>query len=100
MSKKLILVTAKWDSVRKYVEAVCKGVSEQLGIPLEVREEDFSFLVDHGEKDDFGGVEVPQVFVESDGNIRHVFSRIPLTETGQPDIRGATEMLKKALQEA
>ncbi|PSN84586.1 hypothetical protein B9Q11_04410 [Candidatus Marsarchaeota G2 archaeon ECH_B_SAG-F08] len=100
MQKKIVLVTAPWDSVRKYVEPICKVVAEQLGVELEIREEDYSFLVDYGEKDDFGGVEIPQVFVVSNGKVTHVFTRIPLNEKGQPDITGATEMLKKAVAQA
>lgn len=100
MAKKILLVTADWDSVRKYVEPVCKGVAAELGVELEIRNEDYGFLVEHGEKDDFGGVEIPQVFVVDGEKVKHVFTRIPLTADGKPDIRGATEMLKKALADA
>ncbi|MCL5788345.1 MAG: hypothetical protein M1357_00845 [Candidatus Marsarchaeota archaeon] len=100
MAKKVVLVTASWDAVRKYVEPICKVVSSQSGVELVVKEEDYAYLVDHGERDEFGGVEIPQVFVENEGSIKHVFTRIPLTQDGKPDIANATEMLKKALAEA
>jgi len=97
LPKKILLVTADWDNVRKYVEPICKSVASELGVDLEVRNEDYGFLVEHGEKDDFGGVEIPQVFVVDGQNVKHVFTRIPLTTEGKPDVHGATEMLKKAL---
>jgi hypothetical protein len=100
LTKKVLLITASWDTVKKYVEPICKVVAEQAGVEFESRNEDYGFLVDHGEKDDFGGVEIPQVFVLSDGKVKHVFTRIPLTADGKPDIAGATEMLKKVLAEA
>ncbi|MEM3670459.1 MAG: hypothetical protein QW767_01765 [Thermoprotei archaeon] len=100
MTRKIVLVTASWDAVRKYVEPICKAVAEQTGVQLELKDEDYAYLVDHGQKDEFGGVEIPQVFVEDDQKVRHVFSSIPLTADGKPDIRTATEMLKKALTEA
>jgi hypothetical protein len=97
LPKKILLITASWDAVRKLIEPVCKGVAESQGVELEIRTEDYAFLVDHGEKDDFGGVEIPQVFVIDGEKITHVLTRIPLTNDGRPDIAGATEMLKKAL---
>lgn len=100
MAKKIVLVTADWDVARKYVEPICKGVASELGVELEVRNEDYAFLVEHGEKDDFGGVEIPQVFVVDGDRVKHVFTRVPLTPEGKPDIGGATEMLKKALADA
>jgi hypothetical protein len=100
LSKKILLVTADWDNVKKYVEPICKGVAAELGVELEVRNEDYGFLVEHGEKDDFGGVEIPQVFVVDGEKVKHVFTRIPLTVEGKPDIKSATEMLKKALADA
>ncbi|MEM0320997.1 MAG: hypothetical protein QW613_01190 [Thermoprotei archaeon] len=100
LPKKIVLVTADWDNARKYVEPVCKGVAAELGVELEIRNEDYGFLVEYGEKDDFGGVEIPQVFVVDGQKVIHVFTRIPLTAEGKPDIKSATEMLKKALTNA
>jgi hypothetical protein len=100
LAKKIVLITADWDNVKKYVEPICKAVSSEMGVELEIRNEDYGFLVEHGEKDDFGGVEIPQVFVVDDQKVTHVFTRIPLTTEGRPDIKSATEMLKKALANA
>lgn len=98
--KKLIAVIAPWEIAGKYVKEAAIKAAEMLGIDYEEREEDWDFLVEHGEKDEYGGVEIPQLFVEyEDGKIKHIFNHVPLNDKGKPDIRRAIEMIRKKVME-
>ncbi len=94
----LIYVGAEWEKASTNVKRLCEAVSKDLGVTFEVKEEDYDFLMQHGEKDEFGGVNIPQIFVKyEDGSIKHVMDRIPLTSEGKSDNEGATRTLKAAL---
>ena len=93
----IIVVTADWEAAGKYVMEACERASKELNLPVEVKKEDWNFLVDYGEKDEFGGVDIPQVFLKlDDGSIVHIMTRVPLTSKGEPDIDAAVKKIVEA----
>ncbi|MDT7892465.1 MAG: hypothetical protein RQ952_07045 [Thermoproteota archaeon] len=98
VAKKIIAVVAEWEASSKYVKKIVEEVSKEKNIQVEIKEEDWEFLVNYGVKDEFGGVEVPQVFVQDDnGNIKFVMGRVPLDAEGKPDLNKAKEILLQAI---
>ncbi len=94
----LIYVGADWEKASTNVKRLCETVSKETGVLFEAKEEDYDFLLQYGQKDEFGGVNIPQVFVKyDDGSIKHVMDRIPLTNEGKSDNEGALATLKAAL---
>jgi len=98
---KLIAIIADWEKGSEYLIAASKEVSEKLGVKLEVRKEDWDFLTQYGEKDEFGGVDIPQLFIQTEsGKILHVMTRTPLTSDGKPDIGAAKKKIIEMLEGA
>ncbi|MFP3190394.1 MAG: hypothetical protein RXR31_03530 [Thermoproteota archaeon] len=96
---KIIAVVADWEESSKYIKRVVEEVSKETNTSLEIKNEDWDFLVTYGVKDEYGGVEVPQVFIQDEKDkIRFVMGRVPLDENGKPDLKKAKEILKSALQ--
>ena len=94
----IIMVTANWEKASGYVKKACKKVAEELGLELEERKEDYEFLEKYGIKNEFGGLDIPQVFIKYDNNeIKYVMSRVPLTDKGKPDINKAIKIIKEAI---
>ncbi len=94
----IVAVTADWEKGSQYALQVAKAVSEGKNIPLEVRKEDYDLLISHGEKDEFGGVDMPQVFLKLEGGtMKHVMTRVPLKDNGQPDIELGIKKLSDAI---
>ncbi len=90
--RKIIAVSSKNHPLHRFIEKLCKAVSEELGVPYEIRLEDYVFLTEHGAKDEFGFTFLPQVFVEyGNGEIRLVLSEVPLNERLKPDFEKAKE---------
>ena len=77
---KLILVTAKHMPQHKYFVDIAKEFASRLGVELEVREEDYVFLNEHGEKDEFGMAWLPQLFIDVEGQIRPILTKLPINE--------------------
>lgn len=97
--KKLIVVTASYDPLRKRILRIVNRVASQKNLEVEIKEEDWIFLTEYGEKDELGGASIPQVFIEyEDGSIRHVLTRIPLNEIGKPDNEAALDIILSALK--
>jgi len=95
---KIILVTAEYDPLRGKIRRVLREISEEKGIEIEEREEDWDFLIKYGERDEIGGFNIPQVFVQyDDGSVKHVLTRIPLSEEGKLDLKRAKEIILRAL---
>ncbi|RLE60070.1 MAG: hypothetical protein DRN53_06510, partial [Thermoprotei archaeon] len=70
--KKLILVTASYDTLRKRVTRLLEEIAGMRELELDVKEEDWKFLIRYGQEDEMGGYALPQVFVEyEDGSIKH-----------------------------
>ncbi len=94
----IIMVIADWEKASNYVKEVCKKVAKEMGIKLEEKKEDYDFLCEYGVKNEYGGIDIPQVFIRYDnGEIKYVMSRVPLTPQGQPDLEKAEKILKEAL---
>ncbi|MFP3226592.1 MAG: hypothetical protein RXQ80_06700 [Sulfolobaceae archaeon] len=97
-AKKLILVTSESHPAHKAFMEVTEDLSKELGLEKEVKLEDYSFLTDYGEKDEFGMPFLPQLFVETtDGKIQLILSHMPFDEkTGElnPE-KGKEEALNK-----
>ncbi|MEM1537886.1 MAG: hypothetical protein QXK12_04655 [Candidatus Nezhaarchaeales archaeon] len=94
----IILVSADWEKTSSLARRVCEEAAKNLGLPLEERKEDWTFLAKYGAKDEYGGVDIPQVFVKyEDGTVKQVFSRIPLNKAGKPDLVEAIRLLNEAV---
>lgn len=95
----IILVTADWEKAGQYAMKVCDSVSKAQNVPLEVKKEDYDFLIAHGVKDEFGGIDIPQVFLKlEDGTVKYVMSRIPDRSDGMPDIEKGIQLLTDAIK--
>ncbi len=95
----IILVTADWEKAGQYAMKVCDAVSKAQSLPLEVKKEDYDFLIAHGVKDEFGGIDIPQVFLKlEDGTVKYVMSRIPDRSDGMPDIEKGIQILTDAIK--
>lgn len=97
----IVIVIADWEERSKYMMQICEEVSKLKKIPLEVRKEDYEFLVNYGEKDEFGGVDIPQSFIRlKNGTVKHIMTKIPDDERGMPNIKaGIKEFLEKIEKE-
>ncbi|MDH7555415.1 MAG: hypothetical protein ACQXXL_00430 [Candidatus Methanosuratincola sp.] len=95
----IILVTADWEKAGQYAMKVCDAVSKAQNVPLEIKKEDYDFLIAHGVKDEFGGIDIPQVFLKlEDGTVKYVMSRIPDRSDGMPDIEKGIQLLTDAIK--
>lgn len=96
--KKLLLITTDWAPFSDKLAQICEEEAAKAGVAFEVRKDDWVFLTRHGEVDELGGADVPQVFVESGGRVTHVLTRIPLDDRGKPDFEAARRKIVEALQ--
>ncbi|RWX73957.1 MAG: hypothetical protein ACO0C9_06475 [Candidatus Methanosuratincola verstraetei] len=95
----IILVTADWEKAGQYAMKVCDAVSKAQNVPLEVKKEDYDFLIAHGVKDEFGGIDIPQIFLKlEDGTVKYIMSRIPDKSDGMPDIEKGIQLLTEAIK--
>ncbi len=99
--KRVILVTAKHLPQHLYFEKIARDLSSKLGVNLEVKEEDYEFLSNYGEKDEFGMAWAPQLFVElEDGSVKVVLSKLPIdTQTLKIDVDKARREVEEKLKE-
>ncbi|MCX8205238.1 MAG: hypothetical protein N3H31_06280 [Candidatus Nezhaarchaeota archaeon] len=92
--KKIVVVTADWEKLSGLVKKACEEAAKELGVEVEELKEDWDYLVQHGAKDEYGGIDLPQVFLEfKDGAVKHVLTRMPLNERGKPDVEGAVRVI-------
>ena len=100
MSKraKIVLVTAKHHPLHQVWVKVAERVAKELGLDLEVREEDYVYVNEFGDKDEYGMAWLPQLFLEfADGKVILLLSRMPLDPTHKPDTEEAVRLaLEKA----
>lgn len=94
---KVVIVTAEHHPYHKFWLKLAEKLSSILKAPLEVKMEDYVYLVEHGDKDEFGMSWLPQILVELEDNTIHwVLSKLPLNKALQPDEESAVnEMLEK-----
>lgn len=75
---RVILDTAQHQPQHKFFVEIASWLSTTLGKELKVIEEDYVFVNEHGEKDEFGFGWLPQLFVELEGGeIVPVLTRPP-----------------------
>jgi len=98
--KKLILVTAKHMPQHKYFSELAEELSKKMGVELEVREEDYAFLAEHGDTDEFGMPWTPQLLAElDDGRIVVLLSKMPFDEkTLKFDVNRALEIVMEKVK--
>ena len=96
--KKIIVVTAQWDPLSSRVLKIASKIAEKYGLDIDKKEEDWIFLKKYGEKDELGGADIPQVFIElEDGSIIHVLTKLPLTEEGKADEEKAEKIIEEKI---
>lgn len=90
-AKKLILVTSESHPAHKYFVKILEDTVKQFNLEKEVRNEDYVFLTDYGEKDEFGMPFLPQLFVlTEDGKILPLLTKLPFdSKTLEPDVEQA-----------
>src|SRR5512136_1279267 len=99
--EQIIVVTADWEKGSQYALRIAEAVSTATKIPLEIKKEDYDLLISHGEKDEFGGVDIPQTFLKLEGGVvKHVMTRLPLNEKGMPDMEKGIKTLSEAITKA
>jgi len=99
---KLILVTADHHPLHKYFKEIAEELSKKYGVPLEVRMEDYLFLIQYGDTDEFGMAWVPQLLAQLDtGEIVKVLTKPVLDSMGniskENDVRESTQNIERAL---
>lgn len=94
---KVVVVSAEHHPYHKLWLKLAERLSNVLKVPLEVKIEDYVYLVEHGDKDEFGMSWLPQILVElEDSSVHWLLSRLPLDEKLQPDEdKALSEMLEK-----
>ncbi|MCI4461485.1 MAG: hypothetical protein JHC12_00775 [Thermogladius sp.] len=97
--KKIVLVTAEHHPYHKLWVKLAERISKELNVPLEVKKEDYVYVNEYGDKDEFGMAWLPQILAElNDGTVRVLLSQLPLNQALQPDEEKALEIMKsKAL---
>ncbi len=94
--KKLVLVSSTSDPRHKPFMQALEELAKALGVEKEVKEEDYVFLTDYGEKDEFGMPFLPQLFaVTNDGKTVPILTQIPFNKSLQYDVEAA---VKQALE--
>jgi len=98
---KLVLDTAKFHPLHKAWLNLAEKLASELGVELEVKEEDYMYAIEHGKTDDLGMAALPQLFaVLEDGTVKLVLGEYPFDPaTTKPDERMAYEQAKKAIEE-
>ncbi|ADG91582.1 hypothetical protein [Thermosphaera aggregans] len=97
--KKVVLVTAKHHPYHKMWVKMAEDLSKRVNSELEVKEEDYVYLVEHGDKDEFGMAWAPQILVElDDGRVQWLLSQLPLNEALQPDESKAQEIMLEKIR--
>lgn len=85
-AKKVILVTSESHPMHKAFMTVADQLAKELGVEKEVKNEDYTFLSEYGEKDEFGMSWLPQLFVQlEDGRIYPVLTQMPFGQDLKAD---------------
>lgn len=99
--EQIIVVAADWEKGSQYAIKTAEAVSMATKVPFEIKKEDYDLLISYGEKDEFGGVDIPQTFLKFEGGaIKHVMTRIPSNEKGMPDMEKGIKILSEAIAKA
>ncbi|MCX8185114.1 MAG: hypothetical protein RMI56_03520 [Sulfolobales archaeon] len=99
---KLILVTADHHPLHKYFKEIAEELSKKYGVPLEIRVEDYLFLIEHGDTDEYGMAWIPQILAELDsGEIFKVLTKPILDSMGniskENDVNASIKSIESAI---
>ncbi len=99
---RLILVTADHHPLHKYFKELSEELGRRYGVPVEVRVEDYLFLIEHGDTDEYGMAWLPQLLARLDtGKIVRVLTKPVLDSLGniskENDLRTSIENIEKAI---
>ncbi len=99
-ARKLVIVTATHHPYHKLWMKIAEEAAKQLGVELEVKYEDYIYLIEHGDTDEYGMAWVPQILAEfDDGSVKVLLSQLPLNEALQPDKDKAVDIIVKKVRE-
>jgi len=98
---KLVLDTIKHHPLHKMWLKLAQDLAGELGVELEVKEEDYVYAINHGDTDELGMAWLPQLFaVLDDGSVKLVLSQFPFDpKTTKPDPDAALEEARRRLKE-
>ncbi|ABN69975.1 conserved hypothetical protein [Staphylothermus marinus F1] len=97
--KKIILVTATHHPYHNLWSKLAEEIASKHNVELEVKHEDYVFLIEHGDTDEYGMAWVPQILAEfDDGTIKVLLSQLPLNEALQPDAEKAIEIMTEKIK--
>jgi len=75
---KVILDAADFHPLHRDWVRLAEALARELGVELEVRNEDYLYAIQYGETDELGMAWLPQLFVQlDDGSVKLVLSRYP-----------------------
>jgi len=94
---KVVIVTADHHPYHKFWLKLADKLSKILNAPLDVKIEDYVYLVEHGDRDGLGMSWLPQILVETeDGKVHWLLSQLPLNEKLEPsEEKAISEMVQK-----
>lgn len=94
---KVILDTADFHPLHRAWVQLAETLAKELGVELEVKNEDYLYAIQHGETDELGMAWLPQLFVQlDDGSVKLVLSRYPFDPT---TVKPSEEMALKEARE-
>lgn len=97
---KVVVVTAEHHPYHKFWLKLADKLSKMVNAPLDVKIEDYVYLVEHGDKDELGMTWLPQILVETDdGKVYWLLSQLPLNERLEPSEEKALEEMLRKLRE-
>ncbi|MCY0867924.1 MAG: hypothetical protein OWQ48_01650 [Desulfurococcus sp.] len=98
--KKIVLVTAEHHPYHKLWMKLAETLGRKINAEVEVRNEDYVYLVEHGDKDELGMSWLPQILAElDDGRVQWLLSQLPLNERLEPDEEEAVRKMSDKLRE-
>jgi len=98
--KKLILVTAEHHPHHRYFLKLLDRLSKEFEVDKDVKLEDYVFLINYGETDEFGMAWVPQLLIElENGEIKPILTRMPFDKKLKPDLEEAYKQCLSKLKE-
>ncbi len=100
--RKFVLVTSKAHPLNKHFTKLAKKLTEEFDAELEVREEDYMYLIKYGDTDELGMAWIPQLLAElDDGEVIKVLTQPNLDSQGNVDedrdYQASLENLRKVL---
>ncbi len=98
---KIILDTAEFHPLHNAWKKLAEKLSQELGVPLEVKKEDYMYAIEHGQTDDLGMAALPQLFAElENGEVKLILGTYPFDPaTTKPDEEMAYNEAKKKIEE-